>query len=153
MPLPGRRVLHLRGLVARQVLFFLDTEHQDAVVAPCLDLGGGRQDAERAGSAGRLVPHRGLAEELRLHLRHHGCQVPLAAIELAERIAHVNGVDVVRVETARREGPIDGLAHHVGVVEPLTRPYAREISLVAADQMDRHRVSSLLSPQDSASVQ
>ncbi len=72
MALPRRRVLHLRRLVARQVLLLLDAEHHDAVVAACLDFGRSRKNAQRTGGTGRFVTHRGLAEELGLHLRDHG---------------------------------------------------------------------------------
>ena len=86
------------------------------------------------------MTHRGLAEELGLHLRDHGREVALAAIELAEGIADMDRLDVVGLEQARRQGAVDRLAHHVGVIESFARPDACEIGLITADQVDRHDV-------------
>ena len=51
--------------------------------------------------------------------------------------------DIAGIEVRRRQCAINGLAHHVGEIQALARPHAREIGLVSAEQIDRHgRASS-----------
>jgi hypothetical protein len=47
-----------------------------------------------------LVPHGGAAPQLGHHLRHHGAQVRLLALQLAKGVADVDGLDGVGIEAA-----------------------------------------------------
>ena len=90
MALPGSGVLVLRRNIARQVFELLNPKHQHAVIAARLDLGHGAEYAQGRRGTGALMAHGGHAPQLGHHLRHHGAQMRLLALQLAKGIAHVD---------------------------------------------------------------
>ncbi len=97
-PDPGGGFLHGCCFGARHGLFLFDTEHQHAVVAAALDFGHGAQRSHRRGSTCGFVTHCGDAPQLRNDGRWHGAEMALPCVELAERIADVDGVDIREVD-------------------------------------------------------
>ena len=93
MPLPSRSVLVDRGHIARGVLEFLDAQHQHAVVTARFDFGHGSQHAQRRRSAGAFMAHGWHTPEFGGHLRHHGAQVGLLALQFTKGIAHMDAFD------------------------------------------------------------
>ena len=135
MALPGGGVLVLRCDIARQVFELLNPQHQHAVIAARLDLGHGAEYAQGRRGAGTLMAHGGHAPQLGHHLRHHGAQMRLLALQLAKGIAHVDAGDRRSVQLARRQSTERGLTRDVGNILALAGPNLGEIGLVTAQHI------------------
>ena len=130
--LPGRSVLVLRGLVSWQILELLHTQHQHAVVTAGFDFCHGRQHPQRRGRTSAFVAHRRHAPQLRHHLRDHGSQVCLLALQFAKGVAHVNALHLRGVELALLQHAQRRFPRHVGDIQPLARPDPGKVGLVTA---------------------
>jgi len=82
---------------------------------------------------GRKAPQPGLDGS------RHGAQLALAVKELAERVAQVDGLDLLGADAGVGERRFDHLAYQVAHIKALALVVAGEIGLVAADNPDTAR--------------
>jgi hypothetical protein len=81
------------------------------------------------------MAHGRYAPQFRHHLRHHRAEVRLLALQLTERIADVDALDLRCIERAGVEGAERGVADDVGDVLSVAGPDLGEVGLVAAEDI------------------
>jgi hypothetical protein len=110
VPGPGGGAQVLGRRHTRHVAHHLHAQHHRGPVSARLDVGGGGQHGQAARGAGRFVPRRRHAGEPRVGHGEEAAQHALAGEQLADEIADVADVDVLRVQIRFRQRAVNGLA-------------------------------------------
>ena len=117
--------------------FLLDADDHRQSVASGFDLRGCRQNRDTARRARGFVARGRQTGERRVGLDQKCSEMPLHRVELGGEVADVTNLDVTGINLSRLEPAAHCFAQHGDDVLVLLRPVAREVGLVAAENVYR----------------
>ena len=142
-----------RSLVTGHIAHHFDAHHRRQAVPPGLDFGRRRQQRERPGRTGAFVAAGRNAGQLRVDLGEEPAQMSLATEKFGGEITDMGGFDVFGREAGFRQTAVERFPEHVDQLQPLARPVALEVGLMATENEHRGchglllRKTSALSPR------
>ena len=126
----------LRGDVTGHRLLQFDADDQGSAVCAGPQIRKCRQGGDASGRAGGFVAGRGSVPQSVVDAGRHRTEMALPREHLAERIAHVNHLDVRGVDLGRGERVVNDFGGQVGEIMAFAGEVAREVALIAAKDPD-----------------